>query len=222
MERIPAHCIGYQLRSELDLLLKLNDEPKRPYAAIVASDRLLDVADVIHALLGRVDKLLLAGDMLDTFLRVQGTPLSTLELEPDMKTIAEGILGTAKERNVQLILQSDTRILPNEVAAEHLSELTSNEGESSSHLYQEGKGGPLNLDYAHHPAIRLGVKRVPLSVSAKPPGPLFQPVAESKRFVAVQDVPSGWMAVDVGPETVASFSVALEDAATVLWIGKKW
>jgi phosphoglycerate kinase len=39
------------------------------------------------------------------------------------------------------------------------------------------------------------------------------------RTVAVQDIPDGWMGLDVGPETVRDFAAALAGAATVFWNG---
>jgi phosphoglycerate kinase len=35
----------------------------------------------------------------------------------------------------------------------------------------------------------------------------------------VQEIPAGWMALDIGPATVALFSAALSDARTILWNG---
>jgi len=39
------------------------------------------------------------------------------------------------------------------------------------------------------------------------------------RTVAAQDIPDGWMGLDVGPETVQDFAAALTGAATVFWNG---
>ncbi len=39
------------------------------------------------------------------------------------------------------------------------------------------------------------------------------------RTVAAQEIPDGWMGLDIGPETVADFAAALASAATVFWNG---
>ena len=39
------------------------------------------------------------------------------------------------------------------------------------------------------------------------------------RFVTVQEIPNGWMGLDIGPATVALFKEALEDAQTIWWNG---
>lgn len=39
------------------------------------------------------------------------------------------------------------------------------------------------------------------------------------RVVSVDDIPTGWMALDIGPQTVETFRQALSDAAMVVWNG---
>ncbi|MCL7486896.1 MAG: phosphoglycerate kinase [Desulfobulbaceae bacterium] len=46
----------------------------------------------------------------------------------------------------------------------------------------------------------------------------FAPDAVSKQ-VTVQDIPDGWMALDIGPATVLLFTEALSDAKTIVWNG---
>ena len=46
----------------------------------------------------------------------------------------------------------------------------------------------------------------------------FEARAESKR-VTVQEVPDGWMVLDIGPATTVLFSEAMETAKTIIWNG---
>jgi len=46
----------------------------------------------------------------------------------------------------------------------------------------------------------------------------FDPEAESKT-VSVDEIPDGWLALDIGPETVKRFEQAIGDAGTVIWNG---
>ncbi len=39
------------------------------------------------------------------------------------------------------------------------------------------------------------------------------------RNVRVEDIPAGWMALDIGPATIARFTGALADAGTIIWNG---
>ncbi|HEB50623.1 MAG TPA: phosphoglycerate kinase [Desulfobulbus sp.] len=46
----------------------------------------------------------------------------------------------------------------------------------------------------------------------------FAPDAVCKQ-VTIQDIPAGWMALDIGPATVLCFNEALADARTIIWNG---
>jgi phosphoglycerate kinase len=46
----------------------------------------------------------------------------------------------------------------------------------------------------------------------------FNPAAETK-VTSIQEIPEGWMALDIGPATVTLFSEALQNAKTIVWNG---
>ena len=46
----------------------------------------------------------------------------------------------------------------------------------------------------------------------------FQPEAETK-VTTTEEIPDGWMALDIGPATVALFAEALQNAKTIIWNG---
>ena len=46
----------------------------------------------------------------------------------------------------------------------------------------------------------------------------FAPDA-NRQCVAVQNIPDGWMGLDIGPETIALFEQSLADAQTIIWNG---
>jgi phosphoglycerate kinase len=47
-----------------------------------------------------------------------------------------------------------------------------------------------------------------------------EPSADAERnIVAVKDIPDGWMGLDIGPATIATFSDAVKTAKTVVWNG---
>ena len=43
--------------------------------------------------------------------------------------------------------------------------------------------------------------------------------AAGYKTTSVNDIPAGWMALDIGPETLALFKEALKDAGTIIWNG---
>lgn len=65
-------------------------------------------------------------------------------------------------------------------------------------------------------AKRLGVKfYLPVDVVA---AEKFAPDAAS-RLVSIQEIPDGWMGLDIGPATVRLYRIALADVQTILWNG---
>ena len=71
-------------------------------------------------------------------------------------------------------------------------------------------GGKMAAQLATQPAL----KRVELIL----PAAAFEPDAES-RIVLADEVPEGWLALDVGPETRAAFSARIAEARTIFWNG---
>lgn len=49
-------------------------------------------------------------------------------------------------------------------------------------------------------------------------GDRFAPDCE-KKIVSSKEIPSGWMGMDIGPDTVKTFTAAVKDAGTVVWNG---
>jgi phosphoglycerate kinase len=65
-------------------------------------------------------------------------------------------------------------------------------------------------------ALRLGVKLyLPVDVVAA------QTCTQdtTMKFVTTQEIPQGWMGLDVGPASIRLFREALNDAQTILWNG---
>ena len=63
---------GFLMQDELDHLIPLLGEPKRPFYAIIGGAKISTKAGVIHNLLDRVDGLFLGGAMAYTFLQAKG------------------------------------------------------------------------------------------------------------------------------------------------------
>jgi phosphoglycerate kinase len=63
--------------------------------------------DVINALLGRVDRLLIGGAMMFTFRRAQGLSTGRSLVEEDRVEMARDVLSRARQRGVDLVLPVD-------------------------------------------------------------------------------------------------------------------
>lgn len=64
---------GFLLQKELEYLQGAVDVPKRPFAAIVGGSKVSSKISVIESMLSKVDKLVLGGGMVFTFLKVSTT-----------------------------------------------------------------------------------------------------------------------------------------------------
>jgi len=98
---------GFLLQKELDYLQGAVDEPKRPFAAIVGGSKVSSKISVIEAMLNKVDKLILGGGMVFTFLKARGVDVGDSLVEDDQLELATKLEGIAKEKGVELFLASD-------------------------------------------------------------------------------------------------------------------
>jgi phosphoglycerate kinase len=106
----PPHFLpsaaGRLLAREVEVLLGLRDEPRRPFVAVLGGSKVSDKLGVIDALLEIVDELVIGGGMCFTFLAAQGHQIGDSLCEPDQI-----------ETCVRLLAQSKPIHLPTDVTA---------------------------------------------------------------------------------------------------------
>merc|ERR1711972_1017520 len=101
-------CVsGFLLKKELDYLKGAVDEPKKPMAAIVGGAKVSTKIPVIESMLEKVDKLIIGGGMVFTFLKARGLSVGKSLVEEDMVELAKSLEEKAKAKGVELILPSD-------------------------------------------------------------------------------------------------------------------
>ncbi len=98
---------GFLMQTELDYLGNALDHAKRPFVAVLGGSKISGKIDVITALLGKVDRLLIGGAMMFTFLKAQGKPVGRSLVEDDKLELARRVLAEAATRNVELVLPTD-------------------------------------------------------------------------------------------------------------------
>lgn len=98
---------GFLLQKELDYLQGAVDVPKRPFAAIVGGSKVSSKISVIEAMLSKVDKLVLGGGMVFTFLKARGISVGNSLVEDDQLELAKKLEKIAKDKGVKLFLASD-------------------------------------------------------------------------------------------------------------------
>ncbi len=153
-------CVaGFLIEKELQFLQNAIDNPQNPFAAIIGGSKVSSKIGVIETLLEKVDKLLLGGGMIFTFLKARGIGVGNSLVEEDKLDLARSLEAKAKERGVTLLLPTDVVIADN-----------------------------------------------------------FAADANSQT-VSVENIPNGWMGLDIGSDSVKTFQEALEDCKSVLWNG---
>ncbi len=98
---------GFLMQRELEYLGKALARPERPFVAILGGAKISGKIDVIQALLVKVDRLLIGGAMMFTFLRAQGRPTGRSLVEEDRIEMAREVLAAAAARGVELKLPVD-------------------------------------------------------------------------------------------------------------------
>jgi phosphoglycerate kinase len=104
--RCPAYA-GQLVASEVEVLKRLTTSPERPYAVVLGGSKVSDKLGVIGHLLDRVDRMLVGGGMVFTFLAAQGHGTGTSLLETDQVETVRGLLEQARVRGVEVVLPTD-------------------------------------------------------------------------------------------------------------------
>ena len=105
-ELLPS-AAGLLVEQELRVLERLTVTPEKPYTVVLGGSKVSDKLAVIDALLPKVDRLLIGGGMLFTFLVAQGHTVAASLLEQDQVDTVAGYLTTAQELGVEIVLPTD-------------------------------------------------------------------------------------------------------------------
>ncbi|WP_130013872.1 phosphoglycerate kinase [Serinicoccus sediminis] len=105
--RLLPHAAGGLVRSEVEVMRALREDPQRPYAVVLGGAKVSDKLGVIESLISVADRLLVGGGMVFTFLKAQGHEVGTSLLEEDQVDTVKGYLDTAAERGVEIVLPTD-------------------------------------------------------------------------------------------------------------------
>jgi len=147
------------MRNEMTYFDKAMSNPVRPLVAILGGAKVSGKLEVLETLVNKVDKIVIGGGMVFTFLKALGYSVGKSLVEEDLVPTAAKIMDRAKERGVKFYLPVDC------VVADAFD-------------------------------------------------------AKAVNFITpVQEIPEGWMGLDIGPATAALFAETLRDAKTVIWNG---
>ncbi|MET2012788.1 phosphoglycerate kinase [Microbacterium chocolatum] len=105
-EILPS-AAGLLIEKEVDVLDRLTEKPERPYTVVLGGSKVSDKLGVIEHLLPRVDRILVGGGMLFTFLAAKGFRVGSSLLEKDQIDTVTRYMTTALERGVEIVLPVD-------------------------------------------------------------------------------------------------------------------
>ena len=108
---------GLLIEKELDVLTRLTTSAERPYAVVLGGSKVSDKLAVIDHLLPTVDKLLIGGGMLFTFLAAKGYKVGASLLEQDQIETCREYLQRATALGVEVVLPTDI-VVANKFAAD--------------------------------------------------------------------------------------------------------
>ncbi len=91
-------AMGRLLEKEVDVLLGLRDDPKRPFVAVLGGAKISDKLGVVEALLEVVDSLVIGGAMCFTFFAAKGLPIGDSLFEPDQVETCRRILEASADK----------------------------------------------------------------------------------------------------------------------------
>jgi phosphoglycerate kinase len=106
-QHLPS-AAGRLLAREVEVLVGLRTDPKRPFVAILGGSKVSDKLEVIEALLAVADELVIGGGMCFTFLRALGNGVGDSLCEDDMVDACRALLDQHADR---LVLPTDITAL---------------------------------------------------------------------------------------------------------------
>jgi phosphoglycerate kinase len=145
LAQILPSAAGLLIAAELDVLDRLTENPERPYTVVLGGSKVSDKLGVISHLLPRVDRLLIGGGMLFTFLAAQGHAVASSLLEKDQLDTVRGYLAEAADRGVEIVLPTDV-VVAESFSADAAHETVAADAIEQSSFGQKGIGLDIGPD----------------------------------------------------------------------------
>lgn len=209
--RLPAYQ-GDLVRTELDVLDKLTQDPERPYVVVLGGSKVSDKLAVIDNLMGQADYLLIGGGMVFTFLAAQGYDIGSSLLEEDQIDTVKNYLDAAARSGCEFVLPTDI------VVAEKFAADAGHETVPAESIEQSAFGASaVGLDIGQASA-EIFVDRIRSARTVFWNGPMgvfeFEAFAHGTRAIAeALTKTSGLTVVGGGDSAAAVRTLGFEDSA---------
>ncbi len=107
--KLPAHA-GRAMQKELEALTLALGNPARPVAAIVGGAKVSTKLELLGNLVNKVDILIIAGGMANTFLFAEGKGVGKSLCEKDLADTARAIVAAAEKARCRILLPIDATV----------------------------------------------------------------------------------------------------------------
>jgi phosphoglycerate kinase len=101
------HAAGQLVLAEVAVLRQLSSGPARPYVVVLGGAKVSDKLAVIGSLVGKADRLLIAGGMAYTFLAAQGHRIGDSILQAEQISQVTAALADADKAGAEVVLPVD-------------------------------------------------------------------------------------------------------------------
>jgi len=147
LPKLLPSAAGLLIEAELKVLERLTDKPEKPYVVVLGGSKVSDKLGVIDHLLPRVDKILVGGGMVFTFLAALGNKVGSSLLEKDQIETVLGYLAKAKELGVEIVLPTDI-VVASKFGADAEVQITSASTMEDTAFGEKGLGLDIGPDSA--------------------------------------------------------------------------
>ena len=147
LPKLLPSAAGLLIEAELNVLERLTDNPEKPYVVVLGGSKVSDKLGVIDHLLPRVDKILVGGGMVFTFLAALGNKVGSSLLEKDQIETVLGYLAKAKELGVEIVLPTDI-VVASKFGADAEVQITSASTMEDTAFGEKGLGLDIGPDSA--------------------------------------------------------------------------
>lgn len=228
-----------KLQQELSILENAIESPTRPFALLVGGNRCEKKLNIIRKLLPTVDKVIVGGLISHLFHKANNPLIGDLDMPEEAVVLAKQIIEESAQLCVPIILADDVAITPTSLlySSQRLLHSVSNlhqhnQTQAPNVITAESKKGA-QIDIHSFSPLRPGrtTKSVEQALLAegrheqqraathKPFAEATQPADAEARQCAYDEIPAGWMPVDIGEKSVQKFCQELRGCSAVLWIG---
>jgi phosphoglycerate kinase len=140
---------GELVEKELHVLERLTKNPQHPYTVVLGGSKVSDKLGVIDHLLPRVDRIVIGGGMVFTFLAAQGLSVGASLCEPVQFDAVNRYINRAAELGVELVLPTDV-VVASRFAADADHVVTPVTGMGATEFGDAGMGLDIGPETARH------------------------------------------------------------------------